>query len=106
MSFRMFSFVAISAAGFLMSACSPINSEFSCKATAGDSCLTIEQVDAMTGYANGAWIQHPYAVSQQRRDPNFYPSVNNSSDHALVWVTHQNEKHLKAEQNLTLRSKA
>ena len=35
-----------------LTACSPVNSEFSCNKTAGDSCLTIEQVDAMTHYAD------------------------------------------------------
>ena len=29
-------------------ACSPMNSEFSCNATAGDQCLSIEEVNAMT----------------------------------------------------------
>lgn len=53
MSFRVFTFIAIGLAGLLMSACSPMNSEFSCNATAGDSCMTIEQVDAMTRYADG-----------------------------------------------------
>ena len=41
----------------LMSGCSPMNSEFSCNATASDSCMTIEQVDAMTRYANGDGTQ-------------------------------------------------
>ena len=45
--------ILISTTSFLISACSPMNSEFSCNATAGDSCLTIEQVDAMTRYADG-----------------------------------------------------
>ncbi|HHT0594811.1 TPA: conjugal transfer protein [Legionella anisa] len=35
-----------------LTGCSPINSNFSCNATAGDSCLTIEQVDAMTRFAD------------------------------------------------------
>lgn len=58
MSFRTVSFIAISTAALLMTACSPMNSEFSCNATAGDSCMTIEQVDAMTRYADGARTQH------------------------------------------------
>jgi conjugal transfer pilus assembly protein TraV len=32
--------------------CGPINSQFSCNATTKDSCLTIEQVDAMTRFAD------------------------------------------------------
>ncbi|WP_010654219.1 TraV family lipoprotein [Fluoribacter dumoffii] len=35
-----------------LAGCGPINSNFSCNATAGDSCLTIEQVDAMTRFAD------------------------------------------------------
>jgi conjugal transfer pilus assembly protein TraV len=34
-----------------LSSCT-MNSKFSCNATAGDSCLTIEQVDAMTRFAD------------------------------------------------------
>ena len=32
----------------LNSACAPINTQFSCNATAGDRCLSIEEVNAMT----------------------------------------------------------
>ena len=32
----------------LLSACSPLNTQFSCNATAGDRCLSIEEVNAMT----------------------------------------------------------
>ena len=32
----------------LSSACAPINTQFSCNATAGDRCLSIEEVNAMT----------------------------------------------------------
>lgn len=38
----------------LISSCATMNSDFSCKATATDSCLTIEQVDAMTRFADDA----------------------------------------------------
>ncbi|AHE68493.1 TraV family lipoprotein [Legionella oakridgensis] len=36
----------------LLTGCGTMNSNFSCNATAGDSCLTIEQVDAMTRFAD------------------------------------------------------
>lgn len=36
----------------LTTGCGTMNSDFSCNATAGDSCLTIEQVDAMTRFAD------------------------------------------------------
>jgi len=32
----------------LNSACAPINTQFSCNSTAGDRCLSIEEVNAMT----------------------------------------------------------
>lgn len=53
MKSRLVLFITISTSALLMSACSPMNSEFSCNATASDSCMTIEQVDAMTRYADG-----------------------------------------------------
>lgn len=31
-----------------LSACAPVNTEFSCNETAGDRCLSIEEVNAMT----------------------------------------------------------
>lgn len=88
MSFRVFSFIAISATGLLMSACSPMNSEFSCNATAGDSCMTIEQVDAMTRFSDGAQAQ------------NAQPSAQHNKGHTYVWVAPQSE--LVAAQNHTL----
>jgi conjugal transfer pilus assembly protein TraV len=42
----------ISVLSVLLTGCGPMNSNFSCNATAGDSCLTIEQVDAMTCFAD------------------------------------------------------
>jgi len=36
----------------LLTGCGAMNSSFSCDATAGDRCLTIEQVDAMTRFAD------------------------------------------------------
>ena len=54
MRFKIITFIEISSITLLMSACSPMNSDFSCNATAGDSCITIEQVDAMTRFADNA----------------------------------------------------
>ena len=85
MSFRVFTFVAISVAGLLMNACSPMNSEFSCNATAGDSCMTIEQVDAMTRYADGSRAQNAHYVSQQKQERHVHP---------YVWVAPQNDGRL------------
>ena len=68
-----FSLLAFCAAGCLASACAPVNSKFSCNATAGDSCLTIEQVDAMTQYANGNQIPPRHFYSK------------NGARHTLTW---------------------
>lgn len=38
----------------LIEGCSTMNSNFSCDATASDACLTIEEVDEMTRFANDA----------------------------------------------------
>lgn len=46
-----------------LTACGPINSNFSCNATAGDSCLTIEQVDAMTRFADD---RRPYGLKNNQ----------------------------------------
>ena len=84
---RSFLYVfTIGAMGILMSACSPMNSEFSCNATAGDSCMTIEQVDEMTRFANegrakqGASREkyHQYSRASNEQSP--------QNEQALVWV--------------------
>jgi conjugal transfer pilus assembly protein TraV len=53
MRLEVLAFIAVSITSCLISGCSPMNSEFSCNATASDSCMTIEQVDAMTRFADG-----------------------------------------------------
>lgn len=79
-------FMLMSTTSLLMSACSPMNSEFSCNATASDSCMTIEQVDAMTRYADGEGYYHGHPRKSQRshgaanRYESAYPS------RAKVWV--------------------
>ncbi|SFM08272.1 TraV family lipoprotein [Legionella jamestowniensis] len=45
-------FVLMPIISVLLTGCGTMNSNFSCNATAGDSCLTIEQVDAMTRFAD------------------------------------------------------
>lgn len=36
----------------LLTSCTTMNSEFSCNTTANDNCMTIEQIDAMTRFAD------------------------------------------------------
>lgn len=68
----------------ILGACSPMNSEFSCNATASDSCMTIEQVDAMTRYADGN------NRTGSRRMPHkggTHYEASNSQDRAKIWVS-------------------
>ena len=53
----------------LSSACAPINTQFSCNATAGDRCLSIEEVNAMTEVDE---VKRPVNIKQipLRRTPN------------------------------------
>lgn len=56
------------AAPLLLASCATMNSDFSCKATATDSCLTIEQVDAMTRFADDAPQKRMEIYIPARRD--------------------------------------
>ncbi|QMT62121.1 conjugal transfer protein [Legionella sp. PC997] len=49
---RLSLFCGISILTAFLTSCGTMNSDFSCNTTAGDSCLTIEQVDAMTRFAD------------------------------------------------------
>lgn len=50
----------------LLTSCG-MNSQFSCNVTAGDSCLTIEQVDAMTRYADGPCYPRPKPKHKKKK---------------------------------------
>jgi hypothetical protein len=79
---RRFLFILpMSAIGFLLSACSPMNSEFSCNATAGDSCMTIEQVDAMTRFADVG--RKKYGSTAEKHSQLV---AQNQPESSLVWV--------------------
>ena len=68
-------------------------SEFSCNKTAGDSCLTIEQVDSMTRYADEPiitrrhpWRRHTKTASSASRQ--FY--LSQRDDKSGVWIAQRN----------------
>ena len=63
---RSITIASLSACLFI-SACSPMNTEFTCNATAGDHCLTIEQVDAMTGFADEGGQLHGHKTNEHLR---------------------------------------
>lgn len=77
--------ITISTTSLLMSACSPVNSEFSCKATASDSCMTIEQVDAMTRYAD-AGSRHSHSSRHQRKSGTVNPHKSANHTNTKVWL--------------------
>lgn len=61
-----------------LSSCATMNSDFSCNATAKDSCLTIEQVDALTRFAD----EPPLTVPKARHRTLYKADINEP----LLWV--------------------
>jgi conjugal transfer pilus assembly protein TraV len=79
----------LSVLSLLVMACSTVGSEFSCNKTAGDSCLTIEQVDSMTRYADSPILtRRPSSkrVSQKKeiKTRSFY--VSEKAGDAGIWI--------------------
>lgn len=66
-----------------LSGCATMNSDFSCQATAKDSCLTIEQVDALTRFADEPAIYRPNSAK-----PALYKADINEP---LLWVAQKEE---------------
>jgi conjugal transfer pilus assembly protein TraV len=88
---RSFIFIfAISVTGALVSACSPMNSEFSCNATAGDSCMSIEQVDEMTRFANEGRPKQRFSERRRHRSEVSHEQ-HSENGQALVWVAPANK---------------
>lgn len=59
MRLRVFTLLAV----ILSSGCSAVNGSFSCNKTAGDSCLTMDEVNAMTE-ETGAYVRKSVFKSQ------------------------------------------
>lgn len=79
----------------LMAGCSTMNSDFSCKATAGDSCLTIEQVDTMTRFADGADSQYrPLKTIHKSRatGKSIRPNLSENNNEQVIWVAPWQDK--------------
>lgn len=88
-SIRLCLLLLLSSLFCVLSACSTVGSEFSCNKTAGDSCLTIEQVDSMTRYADEPIItkrrplrRHSQTSSSTTRQ--FY--LSQRDDKSGVWI--------------------
>ncbi|HAT1987790.1 TPA: TraV family lipoprotein [Legionella pneumophila] len=72
----------------LLTGCGTMNSNFSCNATAGDSCLTIEQVDAMTRFADDVKPvpQRRAKLRAENNLQNFEGKVIKQNNGQSVWV--------------------
>ena len=72
----------------LLTGCGTMNSNFSCNATAGDSCLTIDQVDAMTRFADNVKPVPPIRgmMKAENNFQNFEGKVIKQNNGQSVWV--------------------
>jgi len=89
-------------------ACSPVNTQFSCNATAGDHCLSIEEVNAMTESHeehNGRWRERvrPAPMKAHRETPNGSRLANNTQ---TIWVAPWTDEHGIRHQDGTLYAEA
>ena len=92
----------------MLSGCSAVNSQFSCNETASDRCMSIEQVDRMTSFADD-YNRSPYqskfgskqAASQKR-------PVDSKESMELVWVApwKDSKGYAHNEQIITKQAKA
>ena len=69
---------------FVLSGCSAINSKFSCNETASDSCMSIEQVDRLTSFADD-YNRHPHTSKFGSKSAVSQNKTTQSSE-SLVWV--------------------
>lgn len=84
--------------GFLLSAvfgllgCAPVSSQFSCDKTAGDSCLTIEQVDAMTRFADDPMVvaHRHHKQKSMRRSQVYLGEKEGGTD---IWIANKGMTH-------------
>ncbi|RMW99872.1 TraV family lipoprotein [Legionella jordanis] len=83
---RMFSLIPFMAV--LLTGCGTMNSNFSCNATAGDSCLTIEQVDAMTRFADDVKPMPPKRgmMKAENNPPKSFGKIIKQNNGQSVWV--------------------
>ncbi|HAT1865073.1 TraV family lipoprotein [Legionella sp. PATHC038] len=87
-------FVLIPIISVLFTGCGTMNSNFSCNATAGDSCLTIEQVDAMTRFADDVKPAPPRRAKMRAENAlqNFEGKVIKQNNGENVWVAKKMEE--------------
>lgn len=86
-------FVLMPIISVLLTGCGTMNSNFTCNATAGDSCLTIEQVDAMTRFADDVKPASPRRgkLRAENNLQNFEGKIIKQNNGQNVWVAQKVE---------------
>lgn len=71
----------------LLSGCSTMNSTFTCNETASDRCLSIEEVDRMTSFADD-YNRAPHSSKFGSKQMSAQKSIddNKGSSNELVWI--------------------
>lgn len=82
---------------FTLSGCATMNDNFSCNRTAGDTCLTIDQVNAMTEVRSHAKKSRYKAASHDESDKVWLsPWVDKNGNHHGETVIYMPNGHLGA----------
>ena len=80
-------------------ACAPMNTQFSCNATAGDHCLSIEEVNSMTESHEehaGIWRERVHAAPMKAERSSSKPSrfsKNTQTIWVAPWIDKQGVRH-------------
>lgn len=85
-----------------LSGCSAVNSRFSCNETASDRCLSIEEVDRMTRFADDYHASSQPSKFGQKKS--FKSRTQNQSSKELVWIAPWKDKFGVAYQSQTIAS--
>lgn len=87
-----------------LGACAPMNTQFSCNATAGDRCLSIEEVNAMTQSHEehaGIWRERVHVRPMKNARTHSNPS-RVASNAQTIWVAPWTDKQGVRHQDDTL----
>lgn len=88
-----------------LSGCSAVNSTFSCNETASDRCLSIEQVDHMTRFADDYYASsQPSKFGGKKKVNSFKHRTQNQGSKELVWIAPWKDKFGVAYKAQTIKS--
>ena len=83
-----YNLMLVSVSALLAVGCSPLNTQFSCNATASDRCLSIEEVNAMTETHEehqGMWRER-VAITPRKACKSCGQKVRKAHDARTIWV--------------------